>query len=47
MRQVLKVANGMMGYIVITLGIITISIALGAIVLFAIPVSLFHNISRK
>jgi hypothetical protein len=43
MRQVLKVANGLLGYITIILGVITISIALGAIVLFAIPVSLYHN----
>lgn len=43
MRQVLKVANGMLGYVTIILGVITISIALGVIVLFAIPVSFYHK----
>ena len=47
MRQVLKVANGLLGYITIVLGVITISIALGAIVVFAIPVSLYHTLFRN
>lgn len=46
MRQVLKVANGMLGYITIILGIVMISFVLGVIVLFAIPISLYHRFIR-